>query len=374
MLQPHNYINDSNKNINQVNHIPFFQPKLTINQPNDIYEQEADAMADKVMCMPDNKTVDNLFFKPAASSIQRKCAHCEEEEKQMQRKESNINVTAASPQTENYRNTLSGGSFFNENERHFFETRMGHDFSNLKIHTDIDATKSAQSINALAYTTGNSIVFNEGQYAPETDEGRKLLAHELTHTIQQSENGSEKKVQKYDMDNAPYSDSGRDANLTGNTIAASSGVGNCVVGAGKLNTDCAAYSSNSWWLPFAYVNNATCACTTTPNSPKYNCIRKFLQQRLASAPTALKVLAASQKVNDVFGSPLYPVYEAFVQSVLTPIIYRDHVDAYSSCCCPSGPASYPAWIGVTTVPVPSCSVVGRTIQQFGNCEGTPGVW
>jgi peptide methionine sulfoxide reductase MsrB len=65
----------------------FFQPKLTINQPNDIYEKEADAMADKVMRMTGNENSHQPFFKPAVSSIQRKCAHCEEEEKKMQRKE-----------------------------------------------------------------------------------------------------------------------------------------------------------------------------------------------------------------------------------------------------------------------------------------------
>jgi hypothetical protein len=57
---------------------PFIQPKLTINQPNDIYEQEADAMADKVVRMADPATDNNFFFKPAFTSVQRKCAHCEE--------------------------------------------------------------------------------------------------------------------------------------------------------------------------------------------------------------------------------------------------------------------------------------------------------
>jgi hypothetical protein len=65
---------------------PAVQPKLSINPPNDMYEQEADAMADKVMRMPDTSIPGNLFFKPP---IQRKCAACEEEEKQMQREEIN---------------------------------------------------------------------------------------------------------------------------------------------------------------------------------------------------------------------------------------------------------------------------------------------
>jgi hypothetical protein len=65
------------------------------------------------------------------------------------------------------------------------ESRFGYDFSHVKIHTNEIAAKSAQSINALAYTSGSNIVFNNGQYSPTTLAGQKLLAHELTHTIQQ---------------------------------------------------------------------------------------------------------------------------------------------------------------------------------------------
>ena len=163
---------------------PFFQPKLTINQPNDIYEQEADAMADKVMRMPDSLVNNNSFFKP--STIQRKCAHCEEEEKTAQRKETNNDVTSSSTQTEDYINSLSGGRSLNDNERNFFESKMGYDFSDVKIHTDADAARSARSINALAYTNGKNIVFNDGQFKPDTDSGKKLMAHELTHVVQQT--------------------------------------------------------------------------------------------------------------------------------------------------------------------------------------------
>ena len=62
----------------------------------------------------------------------------------------------------------------------------GYDFSNVRIHADRKAATSAQSVNALAYTVGNDIVFSEGHYAPNTLQGRRLLAHELTHVIQQS--------------------------------------------------------------------------------------------------------------------------------------------------------------------------------------------
>jgi hypothetical protein len=69
--------------------------------------------------------------------------------------------------------------------RTFFEPRFGHDFSRVRVHTDGQATESARAVNALAYTVGQDVVFGAGQYAPQTEAGRKLLAHELTHTIQQ---------------------------------------------------------------------------------------------------------------------------------------------------------------------------------------------
>ena len=71
------------------------------------------------------------------------------------------------------------------------EPRFGYDFSNVRIHTDQRVAKSARSLNALAYTIENNIVFGEGQYNPKTVEGKKLLAHELTHIVQHHEfNGS----------------------------------------------------------------------------------------------------------------------------------------------------------------------------------------
>lgn len=175
---------------------PIIQPKLSINQPNDIYEQEADAMADKVMRMPDPAVANNFFFKPAISSIQRKCAHCEEEEKTAKRKENSNEAVNASTKTENYINSLSGGKPLSKNERSFFEPRMGYDFSDVKIHTDSRAATSAQSINALAYTSGNNIVFNEGQYSSRTENGKRLLGHELTHVIQQNSSIRKKQVQR----------------------------------------------------------------------------------------------------------------------------------------------------------------------------------
>jgi len=69
--------------------------------------------------------------------------------------------------------------------RSFMESRFGHDFGEVRVHTDARAATSAQAANARAYTMGRDVVFGAGQYAPGTDTGRKLLAHELTHVVQQ---------------------------------------------------------------------------------------------------------------------------------------------------------------------------------------------
>jgi hypothetical protein len=70
--------------------------------------------------------------------------------------------------------------------RAFFEPRFGHDFSKVRVHTDTRAAESARAVSALAYTVGRDVVFDAGLYAPECPEGRKLLAHELAHVVQQS--------------------------------------------------------------------------------------------------------------------------------------------------------------------------------------------
>lgn len=72
----------------------------------------------------------------------------------------------------------------------FFESRFGHNFGHVRVHTGSEAADSARSINALAYTAGSDIVFAHGRYAPHTDHGKHLLAHELAHTIQQSSRAS----------------------------------------------------------------------------------------------------------------------------------------------------------------------------------------
>ena len=109
--------------------------------------------------------------------LQRTCAKCDDE---LHRKP----ASEGSYTGLNFKHP-SGGRELPDPERSFFEPRFGHDLSDVRIHTDGPAAKAAQSVNALAYTLGRDVVFGEGQYRPGTDGGRRLLAHELAHTIQQ---------------------------------------------------------------------------------------------------------------------------------------------------------------------------------------------
>ena len=79
----------------------------------------------------------------------------------------------------------SPGQPLEATSRVFFGTRFGHDFSQVRVHSDGTAAESARAVGALAYTVGNDIVFDSGQYAPQTTSGQRLLAHEMTHVLQQ---------------------------------------------------------------------------------------------------------------------------------------------------------------------------------------------
>jgi hypothetical protein len=131
---------------------------------------------------------------PISSVLQRQCAcgqhtvaggECAEcRQKRLQRKA----VGHANPETAPpivHEVLRSPGRPLDTETRAFMEPRFGHDFSQVRVHTDAKAAQSAQAVNALAYTVGRNVVFGAGQYAPGTSEGWRLLAHELTHVVQQ---------------------------------------------------------------------------------------------------------------------------------------------------------------------------------------------
>jgi len=170
------------------------KPKLKISQPGDIYEQEADKVAEEVMTRSAPETY-SPQLQNRSQRVDRKCAACQMEEKEEEKtfnisrkSSSNSSGLEAPHEVTNQINDIhaSGGRPLDSSTKEFMESRFGYDFSNVRIHSDERATSSARSINALAYTVGNDIVFAEGQYRPYSLEGRRLLAHELTHVVQQT--------------------------------------------------------------------------------------------------------------------------------------------------------------------------------------------
>lgn len=183
------------------------QPKLKISQPGDTYEQEADRVAEQVMRMSDPlESVINPGEITNDEKIDRKCAACEmkEEEEnnklQISRKLSTTDTSSleANGETANEIDNIrfNGGSLLDTNTREFMESRFGYNFSKVRIHADRMTARSAENVSALAYTIGNDIVFGIGQYQPNTLEGRRLLAHELTHVVQQDTMTSTMSIQR----------------------------------------------------------------------------------------------------------------------------------------------------------------------------------
>jgi hypothetical protein len=99
-----------------------------------------------------------------------------------------------------------GGRPLSISERTFFEPRMGYDFGAVRIHTDVGAQRSARRLNARAYTVGSAIVFGCGEYVPQTKRGRELMAHELTHVMQQSAGLRERVSMQRDDEPAVFPD------------------------------------------------------------------------------------------------------------------------------------------------------------------------
>lgn len=142
------------------------QTKLTVGQAGDVHEQEADRIADLVMSAPVNAKI-----KPTAAGIQRLASQ----------PGGNFSAPASVD-----RALGSAGSPLDSALRQDMEQRFGNDFSRVRVHANAAAEQSAQEINANAYTVGHDIVFAANRFSPGTHEGRRLIAHELTHVVQQS--------------------------------------------------------------------------------------------------------------------------------------------------------------------------------------------
>lgn len=167
---------------------------LKVSHPNDPAEIEADRMADRVMRMPVDKvspvtmpsgTEDRSVT--ARDTIHRKCDSCEEEDEQntLHRKALPASNGVPSPAPQTVRDAVStGGQPLDYEARSFFEPRFNYDLSSVRIHTGPSAEQSARAADARAYTLGRDIVFAEGEFRTDSEAGRRLLAHELAHVVQ----------------------------------------------------------------------------------------------------------------------------------------------------------------------------------------------
>jgi hypothetical protein len=183
------------------------QPKLAIGAAGDAYEQEADRVAEQVMSA-------------APQRVQRSCAACEGERQSAKTTPNRLEYEAlrlhdeeeaaapqpaapAKPEVRRkpassphqpafasapeavHRTIGSGGRPLESGARSFMESRFGHDFGAVRVHSDAGAERAAASVQARAFTVGRDVVFGAGQYEPASEAGRRLLAHELTHVVQQ---------------------------------------------------------------------------------------------------------------------------------------------------------------------------------------------
>jgi 3D (Asp-Asp-Asp) domain-containing protein len=160
------------------------QPQLQIGTPGDRFEREADQVADAVM-----RGASAAVSTANPPPIQRACAGCSKEDETIRGApqgatlDTNANVTGAITQAR------GGGAPLGAAARSFFEPRFGRDFSNVRVHNDPKAHGLARSLVARAFTVGNDMFFDHGEYSPSTEAGRRLLAHELTHVLQQRGGG-----------------------------------------------------------------------------------------------------------------------------------------------------------------------------------------
>ncbi len=159
--------------------------ELRVSQPHDPAEQEADRVADQIMRMPVGEVKPVHSAVHADRTIHRGCDTCNDESETVQRKALSSYGTTSSQTPAHVHDVISsGGHPLDHETRRFFEPRLGYDLSSVRIHTDGLAGESVRTMNARAYALGNHIVLGDGEYSPETNAGKSLLAHELAHVTQ----------------------------------------------------------------------------------------------------------------------------------------------------------------------------------------------
>jgi hypothetical protein len=183
------------------------QRKLTIGEPNDTYEQEADQVADRVMRLSDADIAQPDIAGRSGTRVQRLCSTCAGEKQAVEDQRGPVEAGHPCPacRAQNHVQTKSmgsqstpdasaeadihrlqgGGSPLDSATREYFEPRFGRSFADVRIHSGSLAARAAQGVQAKAFTLGKDVVFNHGEYQPNSESGKRLLGHELTHVIQQ---------------------------------------------------------------------------------------------------------------------------------------------------------------------------------------------
>ena len=187
------------------------QPKLNVSPPNDRYEREADRVARAVTRKPvsDRHHTSHTTARTARKHVQRMCRPCRKRhaagksldcpecEGELQRTETAAAIPTVDAETTTLiQESRRGGRPLPASVRSYFGPQFGHEFGDVRVHTGSKADEAARAVNAKAFTLGRDIVFRSGAYRPHADTGRYLLAHELTHTVQQSDATEPMRVQR----------------------------------------------------------------------------------------------------------------------------------------------------------------------------------
>lgn len=191
--------------------LPVVQYKLTVGASNDPLEREADRVADLVLAAPVHPVRAG-----APPYIQRYTGQASEQ----------TDVAPASVE----RVLAGSGQPLEVTLRRDMESRFAHDFSQVRVHSGAAAEQSARDVNAHAYTVGHNIVFGAGQFTPGTYEGRRLLAHELTHVVQQ-----EKGVQRSVIQRRPGCTTAQDTTVTDDHARARNMLSNAITAVSSYN-------------------------------------------------------------------------------------------------------------------------------------------
>jgi hypothetical protein len=197
-----------------------FQARLLVNRVGDVFEQEADRAAEEVLSGPGRQPNPGLVRTrvPTAAGVQRQAAppplltplpgrrrRAQEEDccpdGAVQAEAQPAQQPETGPSLEgNLRSLQSGGQPLPPATRAFFENRFGYDFSAVRVHTGPAAAEAALAVHARAFTHCHDLVFGPGEWAPESEAGQRLLAHELAHVIQQNAGGQTPAIQRQALD------------------------------------------------------------------------------------------------------------------------------------------------------------------------------